>query len=79
MKDEIVILALLFSFALWLTSHVAIFVGLLTRRPILRAPLALIVAPLAPYWAIREGMAARGLLWTISVGIYAIARTFAES
>lgn len=79
MKDEVVIGALLLSFALWATSHVAIVVGLVLRSPRLRAPIALVIAPLAPYWAIRERMTLRGVLWIVSVGVYAFARAMAES
>lgn len=79
MKDEVVIGALLLSFALWVTSHIAILVGLFGRRPRLRAPIALFVAPLAPFWAIREGMRTRGIVWIVSVGVYAVARALAES
>lgn len=78
MRDEIVIGALLLSFALWATSHVAIVAGLVRRSPRLRAPIALVIAPLAPYWALREGMRRRGMLWILSVGVYAIARAMAE-
>lgn len=73
MKDEIVVGMFALSFALWVTSHLAIVAGLLVRPPRLRAPLALIVAPLAPYWALREKMRARGVAWIFGGVAYGMA------
>lgn len=73
MKDEIVIAALLSSFASLVAMHVAIVAGLASKSPRWRAAVALVVAPLAPYWAIREGMRVRGAFWLLGAVVYAIA------
>ena len=67
-------LALVGSFALHITVHVAIVAGLLSRSPRWRAPLALLVPPLAPYWAMRERMRRRTALWLASLMVYILAR-----
>jgi len=73
MQDEIVVAMFVLSFALWVTSHLAIMVGLLARPPRLRAPVALVVAPLAPYWAVRERMLARAIAWVVGGVAYGMA------
>lgn len=73
MKDEIVVGMFVLSFAVWVTSHLAIVAGLLVRPPRRRAPVALVVAPLAPYWAYREGMLARAIAWMVGGVSYGLA------
>jgi hypothetical protein len=65
LKDTIVVIALVLSFAVMITAHVAITYGLARRPPRWRAAVAFFVAPLAWYWAWRENMTVR--LW-ISLG-----------
>jgi len=76
MKDVAVTLVLVLSFAALITAHVAIVIGLALKEPRWRAAVALLVAPLAPYWAIASGMKARGWIWIGSVCLYAAARLF---
>jgi hypothetical protein len=70
MKDAILVLGLVLAFATLVTVHVAIVLGLLFRDPRWRAVAALIVPPLAPYWALRGGMVIRGAVWIGSVVLY---------
>jgi len=65
------------AFGVLVTAHVALVVGLLMRRPRWRAPLALFVPPLAPYWGSDAGMRFRTLLWVGAVCVYAVARILA--
>jgi hypothetical protein len=76
MRDVAVTLVLVLSFAALVTAHVAIVVGLVAKRPRWRAAVALLVAPLAPYWAFTGGMKARGSIWIGSVCLYAAALLF---
>jgi hypothetical protein len=72
-----VLLLLIFSFALLVTAHVALAVGLALRRPRWRGLLALVVPPLAPYWGMEERMRLRSLLWVGSLAVYLVARVAA--
>lgn len=78
MKDMIVVGTLVLAFALFITAHVAITYGLVFRRPRWRAPLALFVAPLAPYWAWREHMRIRASIWAAALILYVVATIVAR-
>ena len=67
-------LALVGSFALLVTMHVAIAAGLTRKPPRWRGLLALLVPPLAPYWGMRERMRRRTSLWVVSLMVYIVAR-----
>ena len=67
------------AFAVLVTAHVAIVAGLFARTPRWHAPLALVLPPLAPYWAAREGMTARSLIWLVGIVVYGIALYFART
>jgi hypothetical protein len=69
--------ALVGSFALLVTVHVALAAGLLLRSPRWRAPIAFLVPPLAPYWGMQEGMRVRTALWLSALGVYILARVTA--
>jgi hypothetical protein len=58
-------LALVVCFASWLTAHLSIVVGLFAESPRWRAACCLLppLAPLAFYWALRQGMYSRAALW----------------
>jgi hypothetical protein len=58
------------AFALLITTHLAIAVGLLSRSRGPRAALALVIAPVAPYLAVREHMWFRAGIWIVSALIY---------
>ena len=77
MTDMILVATLVLALALLITAHVAIAYGLLWKTPRWRAPLALLVAPLAPYWAWRERMRVRACVWAAALLLYGIASTVA--
>ena len=74
MSDAFLFGAMVLAFASGVTAHVSIVVGLASRLPRWRALAALLVAPLAPYWAFHERMRVRGGIWVFSVLAYAVAR-----
>jgi hypothetical protein len=71
--DLFVLTTLVVAFATLVTVHVTLTVGLARRRPRWRAPVALVIAPLAPWWGWRERMRIRGALWVIAVLVYTAA------
>jgi hypothetical protein len=72
-RDVILVVAMVVPFAVLVTAHVAIAFGLARRPPRWRALIALVVPPLAPMWALRSGMRARGVVWIASAVVYAVA------
>jgi hypothetical protein len=72
--DAFLVIVIVTSFALLVTTHVALAAGLLGRKPRLRGLLALLVPPVAPYFGIRERMWTRSILWGLSLVIYVAAR-----
>lgn len=74
MKDLLVLLGLDLGFALLVTVHIAIACGIARRVSIGRAVVALLVPPLAPYWAARHGMRLRAGIWLGSILLYGAAR-----
>ena len=74
MSDQTVVVIVVLFFAVAVASHVAIAFGLLRRTPRWRAPIALLAPPLAPYWAMREGMPVRALFWLAAVVGYVTMR-----
>jgi len=79
LKDMIVVGALLVAFALMVTAHVAITIGLARRAPRWRAPVAFLVLPLAPYWAWRGQMKVRAGIWAGALVLYAMATAMARA
>jgi hypothetical protein len=78
LKDMALVIAVVLAFAFLVTAHVAIAVGLVAKPPRWRAPIALLVAPLAPYWAWREHMRVRAGLWAVGLLVYVGARIAAS-
>jgi hypothetical protein len=76
-KDAIAFGAMIAAFALLVTAHVTIAWGLAGRAPRWRAAVALVVPPLAPYFAARERMPVRASAWMCALVVYAALR-FAE-
>lgn len=70
--------AVVLAFASLVTAHLAIVVGLLGRPPRWRAPAALLLAPLAPFWAWRERMRFRAGVWAAGLVVYVVARVAAS-
>ena len=75
--DIVLLAAIVLAFAALVTTHLAIVVGLLGRTPRWRSLAALIVAPLAPYWALRARMYVRGSAWLLAAVVYLVARLLA--
>ncbi len=71
MRDVLLFVGLVGAFAALATVHIAIVFGLAQRQPRWQAAVALVVPPLAPYWALRNGMIVRGGIWIGSVVVYA--------
>lgn len=58
------------SFALLITAHVALVLGLLGQEGLWRALIALVVPPMAPWWGLRRGLLGRSALWLGALCIY---------
>ncbi|MBX3199181.1 MAG: hypothetical protein KF894_13705 [Labilithrix sp.] len=72
MKDIVIVALLVVAFALVITTHVAIAIGLAKRTPRWRGAVALVLPPLAPYWAWQERMRTRVGLWAGGLLLYVI-------
>jgi hypothetical protein len=66
------------AFALLVTAHLAIVVGLVAKTPRWRALVALVFPPMAPYWAWREHMRVRAGIWAAGLVLYVVARIAAS-
>jgi enterochelin esterase-like enzyme len=75
-RDEILGALLVFAFAVFVTTHVALAYGLSSRQPRWQALVALLVPPLAPYWGWRA-LRGRTVLWGASFVAYAVLLAFA--
>jgi hypothetical protein len=78
-RDVVVLAFVIGAFAVLVTVHVTIAAGLLVRSPRWRAPVALVVAPLAPYYAVRARMPVRAATWIGALVVYVVARVIARS
>jgi hypothetical protein len=72
-RDLVVFAALVGAFATLVTAHVTLALGLARRRPRWRAPVALLVPPLAPWWGWAGGMRARTIAWLAALLVYTVA------
>jgi hypothetical protein len=73
----IITAAVLIGFAALVTAHVAIVYGLLGARRLGLAVATLVVPPLAPWVAVRDGMSVRAAVWLGAAVIYAVGLVFA--
>lgn len=73
----VVFITLVASFALLVTSHVALAFLLTLRRPRWRGPVALLVAPLAPFWGYSAKLYAWSAAWLLGFVLYAAAQLLA--
>jgi len=76
-SDIAVLAGLILGFAVLVTAHLCIVVGLARRQPRWRSLVALVIAPLAPYWALRDRMYVRGASWLLAAIGYVVARVLA--
>ncbi|HZU84237.1 MAG TPA: hypothetical protein VE987_15010 [Polyangiaceae bacterium] len=72
-RDAVVLGVLVLAFATLTTVHVSIALALARRPPRWRSAVALVLAPLAPWWALRERMLARGAAWIVAGVVYCAA------
>jgi len=73
--NDLLVFGTLVVAAAWLfTTHVAVVFGLARVPPRRDALFALVLPPLAPYWALRRGMRVRGVMWLVASGVYLVAR-----
>ncbi len=77
MTDIVVFGSLVFAAALFFTAHVVVTWGLVRHHPRWRAPIGFFVPPLAPFWAWREGMRVRAIVWVVALVGYVVARVLA--
>jgi hypothetical protein len=70
MRDALLLGGLLLAFATLVTVHLAIVFDLAFQYPRWRALAAFFIPPLAPYWALRDGMVVRAGMWIGSVILY---------
>jgi hypothetical protein len=68
--DIAIIATLVGSFALLVSVHLTLALGLVWRRRYWRGALTLVLPPLAPYWGFGEGMRVRSILWVTALGLY---------
>ncbi len=73
----IVTLGVLLGFAALATAHVAIVYGLFGARRPGTAVAALLVPPLAPWAAIRDGMSVRAAVWLGAAFVYGVSLVLA--
>lgn len=76
-RDAVALALLVLAFATLVTVHVALAAGLAGRTPRWRAPVALVVPPLAPWWGWRTRMRARTVLWLAAAAVYLALLAFA--
>ena len=74
MKDLALFAWTVVGFAVLVTAHVGTVVGLARRPPRWRSVVALVVVPLAPYWALRERLWFRAAAWIGGAALYGVAR-----
>jgi hypothetical protein len=72
-KDLVLFIFTVVGFALAVTAHLGTVVGLARRTPRWRALVALFAVPLAPYWALREGLWFRAAAWLGGAALYGFA------
>ena len=70
-RDELLSLLLVVAFAGLITTHAVLVAGLAARRPRWRALVALVLAPAAPYWGIKQRLYARAVAWLACALAYA--------
>jgi hypothetical protein len=77
-RDAVLTLGLVLAFGAFVTVHVATIFGLARRHHVPAALSALVVPPLAPYWALTRGMPVRAVVWMVSAGLYVVAFVLAR-
>ncbi len=79
MADWVVVIALIVTFAGFVTTHVALSaLLLLSHKPRWRGLVALVLPPLAPFWGYIAGRRKLVVLWVALLAGYTIARIAAS-
>lgn len=73
---QVVFATLIVAFATLVTVHITLVFGLACRPRRWRGLLALVVAPLAPWWGWQARMRVRGALWVAAATVYGVALGF---
>lgn len=76
-RDDLLTFALLIAFALLATAHLTLVVALTGDGSRWRGLVALVAAPLAPYWGYKARMRGRAILWIASAAAYGVLRLLA--
>lgn len=78
-RNAVVTVALLGSFAALLTVHIAAVFGIAKKRAFGHAAGALVLPPLAPFFAFSRGMHVRAVMWCVFAAIYLVAFLMART
>jgi predicted DNA-binding transcriptional regulator len=78
MKDTAITASVVLAFATLVTAHVAILFGLVRRRHLAEGLGGFVLAPAAPWLALRRGMRAAPIAWLVSAAAYAVALVLAR-
>jgi hypothetical protein len=77
MRDIVLVVVTVVAFAWLVTAHVVIATSLFARRLRMRALVGFVVAPMAPYYAIRAQMRVRAATWLVGCAVYVTALVLA--
>jgi len=77
-RDAVLAIGLVVAFAALVTVHVATLFGLARRHHLAQALSGLVLPPLAPCWAFKQGMRARAVAWLASAALYGVALALAR-
>jgi hypothetical protein len=73
-RDELSAAVLIGSLAVWGVVHVQLALMVVRQGPRWRGAVALIVPPLAPYWAARSGRWVWAAAWLVAFFTWTVAR-----
>jgi hypothetical protein len=69
---QVVAVLVALSLLVFAGAHVSLLASLLVHAPRLRALVALVVPPLAPYWGWQRGVKVRVYVWATALALYAM-------
>jgi hypothetical protein len=70
-RDSVLLGTMVLAFAILVSAHVLLAIGLVRRRPRWHGVAALVVVPLAPWWGWRARMRVRCAVWIVAASAYA--------
>lgn len=75
MLDFVLFGMMVVAFAMFVTAHIVlIFALVFAHRPRWRGLAAMVLPPLAPMWGWQAGRTKSVAIWSIGLGLYAVAR-----